>query len=903
MALKMSLRRLRIIVCAMIQSRRARRHLRFMRRTCCSGTMAIIILTMLLLLAAIYTARLPTKEQLHLNYIAESLDVKYYLIQNSKKEYMALTNTGDQPMNLTNVELYFYHMLRKIHLDSKFDGIAMELHHVDGSLFRLRFSKNTTTQVLQSQEKLVVSLKSSISTWARSDVSPNWYITSPGCTPVLLHCTVGEDLNFAKYFWEDSSGISDATRLSMHYSKAVERYNNNKNLKRFEIPPLYVIPTPVEIVADHTKPLNIRTNDWVVVADAGLEEGLPRRMLLPLSQDDPGKKVIRIRQGPVDVIIQGKAIHSKEAYRIDVSAQDERIEVTSPSTAGVFYAMQTIYSTMDEQGNIPQLKVQDAPRFSYRGTHIDVSRNFFQKDVILRTLQAMSKYKMNKLHFHLSDDEGWRLEIPGLPELTEIGARRCHDPTKVACLMPQLGSGPEATGLGSGFYTTSDYQEILDYAAHRHIEIIPEFDMPAHAHAAIQSMLLRYDKYISKDPQKASKYLLNDFNDDSEFSSVQLFTENVMNPCLSSTYVFIEHVIKSVIDLHKGHNSLKTIHLGGDEVPRGAWEKSTVCMQMGKSREELRQMFAEKIINITAKYQVDVILWDAIKKSDKDIVHKDQYNMPDNQISINVWDIGHSGQDIAHVLLKKGYKVILSNANYLYFDHPQIQDPEERGLYWASRSISLEHVFKYRPLCGGYQEKCKLVDQSENILGIQSQLWTETIRSADQFYYMLFPRLLAVAERSWHQAPWETDDTKADLMQEDWEKFASTLGLKELSELDSLGIWYRLPLPGAVFSKDGTLSANCEIPGFDIMYSVDFGQTWKVFHSGMVFHKDSGHIDSNDNREVWLAIRSHTLKRASDFVRLNFHTNEEQKLKLITDENDKPPLKLAEQSKFVPVSK
>ena len=146
-----------------------------------------------------------------------------------------------------------------------------------------------------------------------------------------------------------------------------------------------------------------------------------------------------------------------------------------------FYAVESILSsiTVSKPQIINTLSVEDAPRFEYRGMMLDIGRNFKSKKAVLQLLDMMSKYKMNKFHFHLSDDEGWRIEIPGLPELTDFGSKRCHDLTEKQCLLPQLGSGPNSDNNGSGYFTRADYIEIVKYANARFIEVIPEIDMPA----------------------------------------------------------------------------------------------------------------------------------------------------------------------------------------------------------------------------------------------------------------------------------------------------------------------------------------------------------------------------------------------------------------------------------------
>ena len=194
------------------------------------------------------------------------------------------------------------------------------------------------------------------------------------------------------------------------------------------------------------------------------------------------------------------------AYELKIGKKEAR--VIGFDQAGVFYGLQSILSLVpsDGSGKIATLDASDAPRFQYRGIFLDVARNFHKKDAVLRLLDQMAAYKLNKFHFHLSDDEGWRIEIPGLPELTEVGGQRCHDLSETTCLLPQYGQGPDAYG---GFFSRQDYIDIIKYAQARQIEVIPEIDMPARA--AVVSMEARYKSCMppgkSRRPTNSARWI------------------------------------------------------------------------------------------------------------------------------------------------------------------------------------------------------------------------------------------------------------------------------------------------------------------------------------------------------------------------------------------------------------
>ena len=235
---------------------------------------------------------------------------------------------------------------------------------------------------------------------------------------------------------------------------------------------------------------------------------------------------------------------SPEAYSLVVDPV-QGIRIVGVSPAGVFYGLQSLRSLMPAPTPraglvLPAIRVVDAPRFAYRGFMLDVARNFQSTSSVLRTLDLMARYKLNVFHFHLTEDEGWRIEMPSLPELTTVGARRGHSADSSRALPPAFGSGGDLNGRwGSGFYSRADYAEILRYAASRHIEVIPEIEMPGHARAAIKAM--------EANPQ----YKLNDPNDRSVYTSAQGWHDNVMNPVLESTYRFIERVVGDLVALHR----------------------------------------------------------------------------------------------------------------------------------------------------------------------------------------------------------------------------------------------------------------------------------------------------------------------------------------------------------------
>ena len=551
--------------------------------------------------------------------------------------------------------------------------------------------------------------------------------------------------------------------------------------------------------------------------------------------------------------------NGSEAYSLRV--QNGNIYITGTDKAGVFYAIQSlkalfpVESFKEPSGKIilDGIDILDKPRFGYRGMHLDVARNFQSKASVLKMLDLMAFYKMNKFHFHLSDDEGWRLEIPTIPELTEVGGKRGHTFTEADMLIPAYGSGPFPDSLssaGSGYYSEQDFIDILKYASERHIEVIPEFDFPGHSRAAIVAMKSRYNKYNALgEKAKAEVFLLSDFNDESEYKSVQNFNDNVICVCKQSVYNFFEILVSSVARMYeKAGANLKTFHIGGDEVPKGVWEKSPACNSLKKANPEiknsndLKEYFITKSNEILKKYKLSTAGWEelgmhTISRNGKE-VHEINDKFSNENFLLYYWNsvYGWGGEETGYKLANEGYKVVLSNVSPLYLDMAYDKDPQEPGFYWGGY-VDEEVIFRFDPLDvysslitdlngnpipkNDLLTKTKLTEEGKkNILGIQAQLWSETVKTPERLEYMLLPRLIQVAEKAWAKEPeWLKNNSLYD---HEWNAMMNSISQKELPRLDHIngGYNYRIPAPGAMI-KNGMLYANSCVPGFEIYYTSD----------------------------------------------------------------------------------
>ncbi|PHM37998.1 beta-N-acetylhexosaminidase [Xenorhabdus mauleonii] len=787
-------------------------------------------------------------------------------------------SNGPQAIDAADWAIYF-HSIRQI---LKLDHDQYKITHITGDLHKLEPTEKF--KGIKANERVVLPIIGEYWQIFSTDFMPRWYATSGDAIPKILKNTDTENIS---EFLSDLEGeqwkrTTDDNNILM---TPENRFRKNNQMVKISEDKLrgQIIPTPQE--------LTIHSQDVDLSRGVKLELGGLDGSSINVIRDRFKSYNITLTDSGYQIATQINANkfnqhwRVKGAYTLEITTKGAQIIAFDQS--GVFYGLQSLLSLLPANGTpkIATLKAKDAPRFEYRGVFLDVGRNFHSKEAVLRLLDQMSNYKLNKFHFHLSDDEGWRLEIPGLPELTDVGSQRCHDLSETWCLLPQLGSGPDNNNMGSGYFSRQDYLDILNYAKARQIEVIPEIDLPAHARAAVVSMEARYNKLLAQGKvQEANEYRLLDPTDTSNTTSVQFYDHrSYLNPCMDSSKRFIDKVIGEIASMHKEAGlPLNTWHFGGDEaknirlgagyqdkdgpiVPHKGiidqkiedkpWAKSQVCQKMIaqgviKDVDELASYFAIEVSKIVNRHGIDTMqAWqDGLKhaKSAKDFATK--------HVAVNFWDTLYwGGYDSVNDWANKGYRVVVSSPDYVYLDMPYEVNPKERGYYWATRFNDEEKVFSFAPN-NMPQNAETSVDRDGNhfnahsnkhwpgAYGMSGQSWSETVRTDDQMEYMIYPRLLPLAERAWYRADWEltyqqgreykggiTRYVDISALHHDWQRFANLIGQHELAKLDKARISYRLPVPGGRII-DGVFEANIALPGVVIQYSLDDGKTWQVYN-------------------------------------------------------------------------
>lgn len=784
-----------------------------------------------------------------------------------------LTNQGAS-VDSKEWELYI-HSIRRI---QRVDNEQFTITHLTGDLYRLTptdkfqgFAKDATVEVPLVVEYWVL---------FESDIMPNWYIAAEGAEPKVIASM--SDINDATRYekpmpadgWKrtkDDNNIlmNSETRFAANQTSALLPAAKIAN---------QIVPTPLkqEIKAGAPVDLSSIKLDALDLPSDRAEALKAELTRLGVTLSDTGY--------PVSIKLGSKV---KQAEGYDMTIGQQGTVIRGHDVAGAFWGAQSLLSLLGVDNKlVSPMSVEDAPRFEYRGMQTDVARHFRSAETMKKLVDQMAAMKLNVLHLGLTNDEGWRIEIPGLPELTEVGSKRCHDLSETQCLLPQLGSGPTSDNMGTGFYSKADYIELVRYAKARGVTVIPEINMPAHARAAVVSMEARYKRLLAEGKEdEALKFRLTDPQDTSNVTSVQFYDKmSFINPCQPGAANFVAKVMEEVAKMHQAAGQpLTAWHYGGDEAKNimlgGGYQdpavtkkeelvgwrgntdwskqdkpfgKSPVCQKMiadGKIKDvaELPVYFAKEVSELVKGHGFDTLqAWeDGLKYA------KDASVFATAKTRVNFWETLYwGGFNEAMKWAHNGYEVVLSNPDYLYFDFPNEVHPAERGYYWATRFNDTRKVFAFAPenlpqnaetsvdrdgnafVAKGDQEPVKFK-------GISGQQWSETIRTDAQYEYMVYPRIFSLAERAWHKGSFElpyvkgrefsgeTKHVNKAALNQEWNRFANVLGQRVLPKLDQAGVEYRLSVPGARV-VGGVLEANVDLPGLPIQYSLD-GKSWIAY--------------------------------------------------------------------------
>lgn len=687
---------------------------------------------------------------------------------------------------------------------------GFQITHINGDFFRI--DPTDKMKPLSSGDSVVIDLYSNSQMIKNTDRAMGFYFDFGG--------TIYEPKISYDPFPDNQFRLSEDD--SVKTETALDRYKFNSKTPLIDLSPnQFILPRPISaVIGDGTLDLNT-LSELDFPEELSFEGALIKEMI---SIQSTGSSKVKLMLKELDFS------DAKEAYALIIN--EDGIQIHANERAGIFYAIQSLNQLMTQEEKLPFIEVKDSPRFDFRGLSIDVARNFQTKKELLKVLKVMGQYKVNKLQLQLSDDEGWRLDIPTLPELVEVGSIRSHDKG----LMPSYGSGAKGIeNISNGFYSKADFVEILSFAAKMNIEIMVQLEFPGHARASIEAMKLRTKRFLEEgNKEEAQRYSLIDPKDKSEYNSVQNFDDNTICPCQESTYNFINEVLVQLKAMYnKAGVPFQSVHLGGDEVAEGVWEESPKCKTLFEGeeiREQVQKYYVNEILKIGKKHNVHLAFWDDVA-GEKDI----KSELVNENLSVfcwnNIW--GEGNEDRAYKLANAGYETILVPVSNLYFDQSYSKNAEEPGFYWGSYvntytafSFLPDHMFKMdQKTKRGHEvtqeyltSKVTLTQEgTKNIKGIEASLFTETIKGSKDLEYFIFPKLLGLAERAWAPSFINNGDSQEDVavkLQEQWTVFANVVGQRELHRLSRMGIQYRVP-PVGENSIDNELKMNTVFPGFE----------------------------------------------------------------------------------------
>ena len=646
--------------------------------------------------------------------------------------------------------------------------------------------------------------------------------------------------------WENAEDIQD-----LNIPTANDRFNYNLSNKLLDKSQLdLIVPTPSKIDLLEGQ-VDLKTKYSINIDESlNLDFDFAKSLM-------SGVAKIVLDDEQADIKLSFVENLANESYELIVN--NDNILIIASDRAGALYGLQSLKQIFLvaklENKQIKNLKINDSPKFSYRGMLLDISRNFYGPKKIKQILDYLSFFKINHLDFRLTDDEGWRLEIPGLEELTEVGSKRGFTIDESNNLIPIYGSGPDSNlSPGSGYLSKPDFIDILKYANDRNITIIPQISYPSHIRSAIVSMNARYQKYMRLgDKDQAEKYLLIDPDDESEYYSAQGFDDNIVCICRESAFNFYEKVIDEVYLMYQEAGiKMKKFGVGADELPFGAWRKSPLCDKFMEEKsitgdyDALYQYQQRRIYDKLSSYGLTMTGWDDIllkltEKNQSETQIKDFFKGDD--ILLFVWknDWGGGRQDMIYKYANLGYKTIMSNSSAFYFDMVDDKDFDNIGLSWSGYAdykdmwtVDVFDVFndsygvKKNNISTDYINKSEKINPNkrDNIIGVQSQIWGETIVNEDVLDYMFMPNIIVFSQKAWsHDNLWMSisdKEIKDQTLEIEWNKFTNNLGQRVLPIVDKIfgGLSYDLPKPGGIIVND-SLYANTVFPGLDIKYTLD----------------------------------------------------------------------------------
>ena len=745
---------------------------------------------------------------------------------NNYSSRFVIRNVSKQTLG-NDWQFFFNQFSRKVTLPA---GCPVDIEEISTTYYRLK--PNANYQALAAGDSLVI------------DMVMGGAVINKCYMPAGGHVVLGGDMAHPQAVsinrspldkpgqWRDHKAYPDGNYM-FAYNQAINGFGDGYTGNDYDIFPA---PKQVDIEDGFTQ-----VGSLVTIKTGKLFQWGGYRRAKNLLTSELMKRGIYNTSGQKTVIrllLDKKMSTNREYYSLRV--HNGEITIHGVTQQGLMNGVKTLIAALDHSKGhcLQNCFIIDWPDFGYRGMMLDVARNFvLRPGDFKRTIDLLAYYKINAIQFHFTDDEAWRLEIPGFPELTQVASRRgatLDEKGYLAQIFDGNGNPDDLSQSANGYFTRDEFIDLLRYAWARGVYIIPEIETPGHARAAIVAM-----KNRAMNNPAAEQFRLWDEKNESVYTSAQSYHDNVLNVASDDVYRFIDRVVEELAKMYKEAGlKLEVVHLGGDEVPNGAWAKSpdvqALMQREGlKTQHEVSEYYIKRISALLELRKIRIEGWQEVALN-----HDDAFNkvMIPRVAGVNAWSTVGSRSDVPYRLANDGYPVILSNVTNFYMDMGYSWHQNEQGLHWGGKvdefdswsALPANIYATARTAVDGTpidiitagQGKAKL-DKPENIIGVQAQLWGETLRSFDEVQYMLLPKMMGVSERAWTAVPeWSKDLNDAAAYNEARHQYNLKIGTRELPLLRGMGYNFRVGPPG-IKMVNGMLHINTQYPDELVTYTLD----------------------------------------------------------------------------------
>ena len=748
------------------------------------------------------------------------------LADNNYSSRFVIKNVSKQPLG-NDWQFFFNQFSRKVTVPA---GCPVDVEEVSTTYYRVK--PNANYKALAAGDSLVVDMVMGGAVINKCYMPAGGHVVMGGDMSHPIAVNINRSPLDKPGQWRDHKAYPDGNYMYA-YNEDINGFGDGYTGNDYDIFPT---PKQVDIEDGFTQLGNI-----VSIKTGKLFQWGGYRRVKKLLTNELNKRGIYVSSGQktvIELLLDKKMSTNREYYSLRV--HNGRIIIHGASSTALMNGVKTLIAALDHsKGNrLQNCFVIDWPDFKYRGFMLDIARNYVAGPVELkRFIDLLAYYKINTLQFHFTDDEAWRLEIPGFPELTQVASRRgatLDEKGYLAQIFDGNGNPDDRSQSANGYLTRSEFIDLLRYAWQRGVNIIPEIETPGHARAAIVAMKNR----AMSDPN-AEQFRLWDEKNTSVYTSAQSYHDNVLNVASDDVYRFIDRVVGELQKMYKEAGlKLEVVHLGGDEVARGAWDKSpdvqALMQREGlKDQHEVHEYYIKRISALLEARKIRIEGWQEVAQN-----HSEAFNalITPRVAGVNAWSTVGSRADVPYRLANDGYPVILSNVTNFYMDMGYSWHQNEQGLHWGGK---VDEFDSWSALPGNIYATARTavdgtpinittagdgkvkLEKPGNIIGVQAQLWGETLRSFDQVQYLVLPKMMGVSERAWNALPeWSKDLTDLKSYNEARHQYNLKIGTRELPLLHGMGYNFRVGPPG-IKLDDGKLLINTQYPDELVTYTLD----------------------------------------------------------------------------------